>query len=69
VPELWRYDGNRLEINVLKHGRYVTSKTSLQFPNISVIEAIPRYLNKNKVQGRNRTMREFRAWVAEQSIV
>jgi len=63
VPELWRYDGASLEINVLKEGKYVSSETSALFPKIPVLEAIPRYLNKSKVQGRNATMREFRAWL------
>jgi Uma2 family endonuclease len=65
VPELWRYDGSSLEINVLKEGKYVTSEKSAHFPNIPVLEAIPRYLNKSKVQGRNATMREFRAWLRQ----
>jgi hypothetical protein len=38
VPELWRYDGWRLEIYLLKEDRYVSSETSLYFPNIFVRE-------------------------------
>jgi len=44
VPELWRYDGSSLEINVLKEGKYVISEKGTLFPNIPVLEAIPRYL-------------------------
>ncbi|MDM8567625.1 Uma2 family endonuclease [Candidatus Halobeggiatoa sp. HSG11] len=63
VRELWRFDGESLEISVLQDGRYVISDDSFQFPNIPVAEAIPRYLQKSKVDGRNVTMRAFRAWV------
>jgi Uma2 family endonuclease len=63
VPELWRYNGKTLEINVLQHGSYVTSDKSSQFPTIPVIEEIPRYLKNSKTAGRNATMRAFRTWI------
>jgi len=65
VPELWRYNGKSLEINVLKEGHYITSETSPQFPTIPVIEEIPRYLEKSKTAGRNTTMRAFRSWIRQ----
>jgi len=65
VPELWRYDGSSLEINVLKKGEYVSSEKSALFPNIPVLEAIPHYLKQSKEIGRNATMREFRAWLRQ----
>jgi Uma2 family endonuclease len=63
VPELWRYNGKSLEINVLQESRYVMSEKSAHFPNIPVIEAIPSYVKKSKTAGRNTTMKAFRAWV------
>ncbi len=66
VPELWRYDGKTLEIQVLQEGCYQVSKTSLHFPQLSLIEAIPYYVERSKVIGRNATMREFRRWLADQ---
>jgi Uma2 family endonuclease len=63
VPELWRYNGKTLEINVLQEGHYVTSETSSQFPTIPVIKEIPRYLEESKTAGRNATMRAFRTWI------
>jgi len=61
VPELWRYNGKTLEINVLQQGRYITSDKSSQFPTLPVIEEIPRYLKKSKTAGRNATA--FRTWI------
>jgi Uma2 family endonuclease len=65
VPELWRYNGKYLEINVLENGRYKPSQTSAHFPTIPVIEAIPEYLKQSKIAGRNTTMRAFRRWIRE----
>lgn len=65
VPELWRYNGKTLEINVLQDGRYIQSENSSQFPTIPVKEEIPRYLTKSKTAGRNTTMRAFRAWIRQ----
>jgi len=66
VPELWRYDGKILEIYLLQAGSYRVSKTSLHFPQLPLIEAIPYYVERSKVIGRNATMREFRRWLADQ---
>ncbi len=66
VPELWRYDGKILEIHLLQAGIYRVSKTSLHFPQLSLIEAIPYYVERSKVIGRNAMMREFRRWLADQ---
>ncbi|NJO15043.1 MAG: Uma2 family endonuclease [Thioploca sp.] len=63
VPELWRYDGEHLEINVLQNGRYVTSTTSVHFPQLPLVEAIPQYVKQSQSVGRNVTMKAFRAWV------
>ena len=63
VPELWRYDGEHLEINVLQNGRYVISATSIHFPQFPLVEAIPQYVKQSQSVGRNTTMKAFRAWV------
>lgn len=66
VPELWRFDGHKLQIYLLQPSRYMDSATSRHFPQVSVKEEIPRYLARSKDIGRTRTMREFRAWVKAQ---
>lgn len=66
VSELWRYNGQKLEINLLQSGNYVQSNQSLIFPNLPINEAIPEYLERSKVIGRNATMKLFRAWLKTQ---
>ncbi|MFB2936007.1 Uma2 family endonuclease [Aerosakkonemataceae cyanobacterium BLCC-F154] len=66
VSELWLYNGQKLEINLLQSGKYVQSNQSLIFPNLPITEAIPEYLERSKVIGRNATMKLFRAWLKTQ---
>ncbi|MFN9697139.1 MAG: Uma2 family endonuclease [Dolichospermum sp.] len=63
VPELWRFENGILQINILQDGVYVQSKSSLNFPNLSLIEVIPQYLEKSRTIGRNATLKDFRNWV------
>jgi len=63
VPELWRFENGILQINILEDGVYVQSKSSLNFPNLSLIEVIPQYLEKSRTIGRNATLKAFRNWV------
>lgn len=65
VPELWRWNGSKLEINVLFDGKYIESDTSSIFPNIPIFQAIPEYLMQSKSNGRNATMKAFRAWIRQ----
>ncbi|MDZ8183592.1 MAG: Uma2 family endonuclease [Nostoc sp. ChiSLP02] len=66
VPELWRWNGNKLEINVLIDGKYIESNNSRIFPSLPIAQAIPEYLKRCKTDGRNATMKVFRAWVKQQ---
>ncbi|MDJ0589678.1 MAG: Uma2 family endonuclease [Pleurocapsa sp. MO_226.B13] len=66
VPELWRYEKNKLQILLLSDGEYVESKTSRNFPNFPLIEVIPQYLTQCRTEGRNKGMNAFRSWVKEQ---
>ncbi|BAY09270.1 Uma2 family endonuclease [Calothrix sp. NIES-2098] len=66
VPELWRWKGNKLEINVLINSKYVASTASAIFPNLPITQIIPEYLMRSKAEGRNAAMRAFRSWVREQ---
>jgi Uma2 family endonuclease len=66
VPELWRFDRGKLQINVWREGNYVTSQDSSIFSGLSLTEIIPRYLEQSKTVGRNAMIRAFRAWVREQ---
>lgn len=65
VPELWRFEKGKLQINVLQDGKYIESTSSPTFPNFPLQQVIPEYLQQSKTIGRNKTMRDFRAWVKE----
>jgi len=66
VPELWRWNGSKLEINVLFDGKYIESNTSSIFPNLQIYQLIPEYLMLSKINGRNATMKAFRTWIRQQ---
>jgi Uma2 family endonuclease len=63
VPELWRFDQGRLQINVLQDGSYALVAESLNFPGLSLGEVLPQYLADSRTIGRNKVMRAFRQWV------
>jgi Uma2 family endonuclease len=63
VPELWRFNGKELMILILENGSYSESQISRQFPNLSIKQIIPDYLEKSKQDGRNKTIKAFRHWL------
>lgn len=60
VPELWRFEQNNLQINILENGQYIQQEFSPNFPNIPIKKLIPEYLHKCKIEGRNKTVKIFR---------
>ena len=66
VSELWIYDGRSLIINLLQNRQYIESNTSQIFPNLSITDLIPRYVQQSKVEGRNAAIKAFRNLVSEQ---
>jgi Uma2 family endonuclease len=66
VPELWRYDGVVLQINILQEGKYIESNISPNFPSLPLVEMIPQFLEQSKTAGRSPTLRSFRNWMREQ---
>lgn len=66
VPEIWRYEKGRLQINVLQDGKYIESQTSLTFPTFPVIEGISQFLEMSRTAGTRPALRAFRQWVREQ---
>ncbi len=66
VPELWRFEKGKLQIDILHDGKYIVSETSPNFPKLLLVEIIPQFLNQSKTLGRNKAMKAFRAWVKEQ---
>jgi Uma2 family endonuclease len=66
VPELWRFEEGKLQINVLRSGNYVEVTESPNFPSLSLVDVIPAYLEQARSMGRNATLKAFRQWVREQ---
>jgi Uma2 family endonuclease len=67
VPELWRFDQGKMQINVLK-GSYVEVLESPNFPGLPLSQVIPLYLEESKTLGRNKVLKAFRQWVQEQLV-
>jgi Uma2 family endonuclease len=66
VPELWRFEKGKLQINLLQNGSYVVSERSKNFPNFDLAKILPQYLEQSKTTGRNSVIRAFRILVREQ---
>lgn len=66
VPELWRYNGETLEISILKERQYENAENSLHFPQFNLKWAVPYFVEHSKIIGRNATMRKFRQWLNEE---
>ncbi len=60
VPELWRYENNRLQINILEQGHYVASQSSPTFPGLPIIELITEFVAQSVTLGRSPALRAFR---------
>lgn len=67
VPELWRFEAGRLQINRLQDRIYVEVESSPNFPNLPLKEMITTGLERVKREGRNKTMKAFRAWIKRDS--
>jgi Uma2 family endonuclease len=62
VPEIWRYDGQVMEIFHLARDHYVTSPTSLAFPFLSG-PVLAEFLEQSKRLGQDEALDAFRLWV------
>ncbi|TAE69093.1 MAG: Uma2 family endonuclease [Oscillatoriales cyanobacterium] len=62
VPEVWRYDGNRLIIYQLEAQEYVEREVSPTFPFLSQVEML-RFLELRRTTKENALLRLFREWV------
>ena len=66
VPELWRYEDGKLQINILQDGKYIDSQFSLTFPNLPISEIIPQFVEQSRAVGRSSTLRAFRLFIGTQ---
>jgi Uma2 family endonuclease len=65
ICEVWRFDGQQLEILVLQHGEYCRSETSLALPKV-IAEAMTRFLHESFKIGRLEWIKKVRAWAQQQ---
>jgi Uma2 family endonuclease len=64
VPEVWRYDGTRLEMFRLLAGGYNSAEESAAFPGVSAT-VLTRLLEQGKTLGRTGWLRMTRTWAHE----
>jgi len=63
VPEVWRFDGQRLHcLHLTSAGQYEARETSLAFPFLRIAD-VQRFLKVDPNRGETAVMREFRDWV------
>jgi Uma2 family endonuclease len=62
VPEVWRYDGERLHIVHLHEGEYAEHEQSGVFPGISA-EDVSRLVRQSLLLKRTEWLREIRSWM------
>jgi Uma2 family endonuclease len=63
VPEVWRYDGRRLDLRVLgKSGRYRSVTASAAFPFLPM-DRFQAFVHRMEAEGQTGVLREFRDWV------
>lgn len=67
VPELWRFEQGKLQINRLHGTQYQEVTASPTFAGLPLPEVLPRYLAESKTIGRNKMIKAFRRWVQEQN--
>ena len=62
VPEIWRYDGIRLQCLHLKSGQYVVRKMSLAFPFLEPSQ-LQQFIDRLEHEGETSIIFEFMEWV------
>jgi Uma2 family endonuclease len=66
VPEIWQYNGRKLQVFVLSQRSFYTkSQQSLVFPILD-LNLIPQLIQQSLTEGETAILRSFRAWVRQQ---
>lgn len=66
IPEVWRFDGNRVAIFRLESGGYVEAANSLAFPAVTA-EILTLFLNESQKLKSTAWLRKVREWARSQS--
>jgi Uma2 family endonuclease len=67
VPELWQFSQGRLQIKVLREGKYEAVAESPNFPGFALTDKMLELLEQSAIVGRNAVLKSFRAWVKSQT--
>jgi Uma2 family endonuclease len=68
VPEIWRFDGERLRVCLRKRsGKYVESKASAAFPFLPVQELV-QFLRTDEPLNETARLRQFVEWIRSQNF-
>lgn len=65
VPELWIYTEGKLKIYLWQEGQYQCSNSSLTFPDIPIVEFMPRFMQRAKMVGVSQMLLEFEEYSKE----
>ena len=60
VPEVWVYDNNRLKVYLLEQDGYVETTKSLIFPDIDIVQILPKLVQQAFEKGTSQMLRELR---------
>src|SRR5438045_1012466 len=64
VPEVWRYDGQKLTILEIAEGAYRERNTSIAFPAVTAAD-ITGFIKDSETMSRPEWIRKLRAWAKE----
>jgi hypothetical protein len=68
VPEVWRWDGEKLTFWLLKRGKHVESPISRSFPMLAAPEIV-RFVRMQGTMSETKLRRSFREWVRERQTL
>ncbi len=66
VSELWRFEKGKIQMNVLRNGKYEVSERGEIFAALPIAQVISHYREQSDVVGRNAALRAFRQWIKQQ---
>jgi len=65
IAEVWRFDGNQIEILILESGEYCVNEGSLALPKATAA-AISHFVHESFKTGRLEWIKKVRAWAQQQ---
>jgi Uma2 family endonuclease len=65
IPELWVYDNRKLTIYILQGEQYATQPMSVVFPNLPILEMMPRLVTQAFQEGTSKMLRDLRKQLAQ----